>query len=50
MVDETTLLGKVSDEIFHKIFYQKIIDRQKQLVTFLKKIEIFNGLPNSFFI
>lgn len=50
MVDENTLIGKVSEELFFKLLQPRILERQKHLVTFLKKISIFNGLPHSFFM
>ena len=49
MVDENTLLAKVSDELFNKIFMPKILERQKQLTSFIRQLPIFTGLPNLFF-
>ena len=49
MVDENTLLGKIPEQVFNKIFLPKILARQKTISQFLKKVSIFNGLPNSFF-
>lgn len=49
MVDQHTLLAKVSDDLFHKLFLPKVQERQKKLSLFLKSVAIFNGLPNSFF-
>lgn len=50
MVDENTLLGKISDDLFHKVFVPKLLERERALVNFLKKVAIFTGLPNSFFL
>lgn len=50
MVDENTLLGKISDDLFHKVFIPKLLERERALVNFLKKVAIFTGLPNSFFL
>ena len=49
MVDENTLIGKISDELFTRIFLPKIIEKQRISMEFLKKVVIFAGLPNSFF-
>lgn len=50
MVDENTLLGKISDDLFHKAFVPKLVERERNLVNFFKKVAIFNGLPTSFFV
>jgi hypothetical protein len=50
MVDENTLIGKISDELFFRLFQVKILERQKGIVAFLKRIDIFSGLPNPFFL
>jgi hypothetical protein len=49
MVDENTLIGKFSEETFYKLFHSKILERQKNVIAVLKKVQIFNGLPSSFF-
>jgi hypothetical protein len=49
MVDQNTLIGKFSEEVFYKIFYNKILERQKSITSVLKKVQIFAGLPSSFF-
>jgi signal-transduction protein with cAMP-binding, CBS, and nucleotidyltransferase domain len=49
MVDQQTLLAKISEELFHKLFLPRFNERQKNLSCFLKTVSIFNGLPNSFF-
>jgi len=50
MADEQALLGKISEELFIKLFLPKIQERQKLQIQFLKKIEIFEGLPNNFYL
>lgn len=49
MVDQHTLIGKFSEEIFYRVFYNRILERQRNIVAVLKKVQIFAGLPNSFF-
>jgi hypothetical protein len=49
MVDEKTLLGKISEDLFARIFLSRIQERQKNIMNFLKKVSIFTGLPQSFF-
>ncbi len=49
MVDQNTLIGKFSEEVFYKIFYNKLIERQKSIGAVLRKVQIFSGLPGSFF-
>jgi hypothetical protein len=49
MVDQNALIGKFSEEVFYKVFHNKILERQRNITAVLKKVQIFVGLPASFF-
>ena len=49
MVDQSTLIGKFSERIFHKIFNLRLKERQANFIATMKKVQIFSGFPNTFF-
>ena len=40
MVDENTLLGKISDELFFQYFQPTVEERWRKFMEFLRKVEI----------
>lgn len=49
MVDQNALIGKFSQDVFIKHILPRVLERQKNIVAVLKQVQIFSGLPNSFF-
>ena len=49
MVDDKTLMGKISDELFVKWIKKRIFERIRNLTSFMKKIVLFENLPDVVF-
>jgi hypothetical protein len=49
MVDEKTLMGKISDELFVKWIQKRLYERTRNLTSFMKKIVLFENLPDVVF-
>jgi hypothetical protein len=41
MVDEKTLMAKISDELFLKWIQKRLYERTRNLASFMKKIVLF---------
>jgi hypothetical protein len=50
MVDEGTLLGRVSEDLFMRVFMPALEQRWKTLSEFFRKVDIFASLPAPFFL
>ncbi len=49
MVDEKTLMGKISDDLFLKWIQKRLYERTRNLTSFMKKIVLFENLPDVVF-
>jgi hypothetical protein len=50
MVDEKTLIVKITDDLFTKYFQAKIIETTINLANFMKEIKLFKNIPYFVFV
>lgn len=49
MVDEKTLMGKISDELFSKYIQKRLNERIRSITAFMRRITLFENLPDNVF-
>ena len=50
MIDERTLMGRISDEVYQRYFQEKFYEKINNLSDFMKKVSLFENLTNNVFL